>query len=229
MVPRPGMKNLIFLSTIFFAFGGCESGSFMGDEIREPRRVIPRSLFIAGLFSWWVYCRNTVVACRAARRKHQRSRRIYDGSRSAGSTDRPGLVVAAHRGAGGREQHWRGQRVSLVDCASAVCGRRASLSSSGVRQRSSAFRHAACGDHVVWRCGNSFRLAGPGGHEHQRRLRHAGEHGGHHLLHSLSVSVCFGGSAAVHSRCRGRRFVCRAASARLFRWRASGFYRRRAR
>ena len=48
MVPRPGMKNLIFLSTIFFAFGGCESASFMGDEIREPRRLIPRSLFIAG-------------------------------------------------------------------------------------------------------------------------------------------------------------------------------------
>jgi amino acid transporter len=48
MVPRPGMKNLIFLSTIFFAFGGCEAGSFMGDEIKEPRRVIPRALFVAG-------------------------------------------------------------------------------------------------------------------------------------------------------------------------------------
>jgi len=48
MMPRPGMKNLIFLSTIFFAFGGCESASFMGEEIREPRRVIPRSLFVAG-------------------------------------------------------------------------------------------------------------------------------------------------------------------------------------
>jgi glutamate:GABA antiporter len=48
MVPRPAMKNLIFLSTIFFAFGGCESASFMGEEIREPRRVIPRSLFVAG-------------------------------------------------------------------------------------------------------------------------------------------------------------------------------------
>jgi amino acid transporter len=49
LVPRPGIKNLIFLSTIFFAFGGCESASFMGEEIREPRRVIPRSLFIAGI------------------------------------------------------------------------------------------------------------------------------------------------------------------------------------
>jgi amino acid transporter len=48
MVPQPGMKNLIFLSTIFFAFGGCEAGSFMGDEIKEPRRVIPRALFVAG-------------------------------------------------------------------------------------------------------------------------------------------------------------------------------------
>jgi amino acid transporter len=48
MIPRPGMKNLIFLSTIFFAFGGCEAGSFMGDEIREPRRNIPRSLLVAG-------------------------------------------------------------------------------------------------------------------------------------------------------------------------------------
>ena len=49
MIPRPGMKNLIFLSTIFFAFGGCEAGSFMGDEIRDPRRNIPRSLLAAGL------------------------------------------------------------------------------------------------------------------------------------------------------------------------------------
>lgn len=48
MVPSPGMKNLVFLSTIFYAFGGCEAGSFMGDEIREPQRVIPRSLLAAG-------------------------------------------------------------------------------------------------------------------------------------------------------------------------------------
>jgi amino acid transporter len=49
LIPRPGMKNLIFLSTIFFAFGGCEAGSFMGDEIRDPRRNIPRSLLAAGV------------------------------------------------------------------------------------------------------------------------------------------------------------------------------------
>ncbi len=60
MVPRPGMKNLIFLSTIFFAFGGCEAGSFMGDEIKEPRRVIPQALFVAGLILGLGYIAGTV-------------------------------------------------------------------------------------------------------------------------------------------------------------------------
>ena len=60
MVLRPGMKNLIFLSTIFFAFGGCEAGSLMGDEIREPRRVIPRSLFVAGLILGMGYIAGTL-------------------------------------------------------------------------------------------------------------------------------------------------------------------------
>jgi amino acid transporter len=59
MVPRPGMKNLIFLSTIFFAFGGCEAGSFMGDEIKEPRRVIPRALFAAGVILGFGYIAGT--------------------------------------------------------------------------------------------------------------------------------------------------------------------------
>ena len=60
MVPRPGMKNLIFLSTIFFAFGGCEAGSFMGDEIKEPRRVIPRSLLVAGVILGLGYIAGTL-------------------------------------------------------------------------------------------------------------------------------------------------------------------------
>jgi glutamate:GABA antiporter len=60
MVPRPGMKNLIFLSTIFFAFGGCEAGSFMGDEIKEPRKAIPRALFVAGVILGLGYIAGTV-------------------------------------------------------------------------------------------------------------------------------------------------------------------------
>jgi amino acid transporter len=49
LIPRPSLKNAIFLSTIFFAFSGCETGSFMGDEIDNPRRTIPRALLTTGI------------------------------------------------------------------------------------------------------------------------------------------------------------------------------------
>ena len=48
-MPHAGVKNLIFLSTIFFAFGGCEAASFMGEEINDTRRMIPKSLLVAGV------------------------------------------------------------------------------------------------------------------------------------------------------------------------------------
>jgi amino acid transporter len=49
LLPHAGIKNLIFLSTIFFAFGGCEAASFMGEEINDTRRMIPKSLLVAGV------------------------------------------------------------------------------------------------------------------------------------------------------------------------------------
>jgi glutamate:GABA antiporter len=49
MVPHPSLRNAIFLSTVFFAFSGAETGSFMGDEIENPRRTIPRALLASGL------------------------------------------------------------------------------------------------------------------------------------------------------------------------------------
>ncbi|MBT9331784.1 APC family permease [Paracidobacterium acidisoli] len=48
LVPHLTLKNAIFWSTIFFAFGGCEAGSFMGEEIENARRVIPRALLAGG-------------------------------------------------------------------------------------------------------------------------------------------------------------------------------------
>lgn len=49
MVPHLSLQNAIFYSTIFFAFGGCEAGSFMGEEIKDPARTIPRSLLSGGI------------------------------------------------------------------------------------------------------------------------------------------------------------------------------------
>ena len=48
LVPPFNVKNAIFWSTIFFAFAGCEAGSFMGDEIQNPRKTIPRALLTGG-------------------------------------------------------------------------------------------------------------------------------------------------------------------------------------
>jgi glutamate:GABA antiporter len=61
MVPRPTLKNAIFLSTIFFAFGGCEAASFMGEEIRDARRTIPRALLASGVVLAVCYILGTVA------------------------------------------------------------------------------------------------------------------------------------------------------------------------
>jgi amino acid transporter len=47
-VPSVHLKDIIFWSTIAFAFGGVESGSTMGEEIKDARRTVPRSILAAG-------------------------------------------------------------------------------------------------------------------------------------------------------------------------------------
>ncbi len=47
--PATGLKDLIFWATIVYALSGAESASFMGDEIRDPRKTIPRGLLTAGV------------------------------------------------------------------------------------------------------------------------------------------------------------------------------------
>jgi amino acid transporter len=48
MLPIPHLRQMIFWSTLIFAFGGCETASFLAGEIKNPRRTIPRALLIAG-------------------------------------------------------------------------------------------------------------------------------------------------------------------------------------
>jgi len=47
-MPHWTLRNAIFWSTVFFAFGGVEAGSAMGDEIENPRRVIPWAILVGG-------------------------------------------------------------------------------------------------------------------------------------------------------------------------------------
>jgi glutamate:GABA antiporter len=47
-VPHWSVGNAVFWSSVFFAFGGIESGSAMGGEIENPRRVIPWAILVGG-------------------------------------------------------------------------------------------------------------------------------------------------------------------------------------
>ena len=61
MMPHASIKNAIFWSTIFFAFGGVESASMMGGEIKNPRRTIPRGLLFAGVLITLGYIGGTIA------------------------------------------------------------------------------------------------------------------------------------------------------------------------
>jgi amino acid transporter len=61
MVPSTRLKDIIFWSTIAFSLSGLESASMMGDEIREPRRNIPRALLIGGSLIVLLYTLSTVA------------------------------------------------------------------------------------------------------------------------------------------------------------------------
>src|SRR6266850_3133826 len=55
LVPGTGVKDLVFLSTIAFAFGGVESGSTMGEEIVDAERTVPRAVVTAGVLIATLY------------------------------------------------------------------------------------------------------------------------------------------------------------------------------
>ena len=60
MLPSTNLKDVIFWSTIAFAFGGVESGSTMGDEIRDARRTVPRAILAAGAIITVLYIVGTL-------------------------------------------------------------------------------------------------------------------------------------------------------------------------
>ena len=60
MTPSFHFNDIIFWSLLTFAFGGCETASFMGEEIKNPRRTLPWGLFVAGLTVALCYILGTV-------------------------------------------------------------------------------------------------------------------------------------------------------------------------
>jgi amino acid transporter len=60
LTPKTHLNDIIFWSVLTFAFGGCETASFMGEEIKNARRTIPWGLFLAGLTVAFCYIAGTI-------------------------------------------------------------------------------------------------------------------------------------------------------------------------
>lgn len=61
LLPSTSLKDVIFWSTIAFAFGGLESASFMGEEIENPKRILPRALLTSGVLMTAFYLAGTLA------------------------------------------------------------------------------------------------------------------------------------------------------------------------
>jgi glutamate:GABA antiporter len=60
MTPSTHFNDIIFWSVLTFAFGGCETASFMGEEIKNARRTIPLALLTGGVTVTICYILGTV-------------------------------------------------------------------------------------------------------------------------------------------------------------------------
>ena len=61
LVPSTHLKDVLFWAAITFAVCGSESASMMGDEIKDPRRTVPRALLIAGVVVTFCYIAGTAA------------------------------------------------------------------------------------------------------------------------------------------------------------------------
>lgn len=60
MIPSTHFKDMIFWSTLTFAFSGSETASLMAEEIKNTRRTIPFALFTGGLVVTFCYVVGTI-------------------------------------------------------------------------------------------------------------------------------------------------------------------------
>lgn len=60
MLPSLRLKDVRFWSTIVFALGGCEAAAFLGGEVKDARKNLPRGLLVAGTTVAFCYIMGTL-------------------------------------------------------------------------------------------------------------------------------------------------------------------------
>ena len=115
-IPHLSLDNAVFWSTVFFAFGGVEAGSAMGDEISNPRRTIPLAIFTGGVILTVGYIAGTL------------SLLVALPSNAVAGPD--GFVHGIHLLSSKLHLEWIVAPVALLVAANAVGGAAAYLSST---------------------------------------------------------------------------------------------------
>ncbi len=116
LTPHWSFDNAVFWSSVFFAFGGVEAGSAMGDEIQNPRRTIPLAILAGGSVLAFGYIAGTTALLVAL------------PSSAVGGPD--GFVNGIHELSARLGQGWLLAPVALFVGLNAVGGAAAYLSST---------------------------------------------------------------------------------------------------
>ena len=205
MIPSTHFNDIIFWSVLTFAFGGCETASFMGEEIKNARRTIPLALLSGGVTVTICYILGTVCVLLALPSTEVNS---LQGLVQAVSKTASRVGYSVDIAAGGvsdcTQQHWRGRSLPGGSGAAAVRRRAGPLFAAGIWGAASAMENAmGCVTDAVC-AGYGVYFSGAGRDERERRVRRAGQHGRDHLLHSLLVFVRGHDQAAARARRAGR-------------------------
>jgi len=97
MRPSTHLNDIIFWSVLTFAFGGCETASFMGEEIKNARRTIPLALLLGGVTVTICYILGTVCVLLAMPSTEVNSLQglVQAVSRTASRVGYPGVLPLA--------------------------------------------------------------------------------------------------------------------------------------
>ena len=109
MTPHMHFRDVLFMATIVFALGGSESASFLGDEVKDARRNLPRGLLAGGAFVTTGYILGTVAVLIA-----------LPASQVSGLQ---GIMQAISQSGGARRIFWNRAAGGAADHASAIWAR----------------------------------------------------------------------------------------------------------
>ena len=139
MLPAWNWDTVNFWSQIAFAFTGLELVSAMSEEVRDPRRTLPRAVFGAGALIALMYIVGNVCHSRAGacRRSRSSERRFSTPSQLDRLRCKRRLPRRARGDSGDRGQRRRRRQHGGRHCARAFCGGHRPLSARRLRQDSS--------------------------------------------------------------------------------------------